>query len=110
VILTIIGIKITVRRDEIEIMKLIGASNWFIRTPFLLEGIFYGAIGAIIGWGISYGVLFFYASPKIEGFFGNVPVLPIDPILMIEVLGILFVSAIVLGAFSSFLAVLRYLK
>lgn len=110
VILTIIGIKITVRRDEIEIMKLIGASNWFIRTPFLLEGIFYGAIGAIIGWGISYGVLFFYASPKIEGFFGNVPVLPIDPILMVEVLGILFVSAIVLGAFSSFLAVLRYLK
>jgi cell division transport system permease protein len=110
VILTIIGIKITVRRDEIEIMKLIGASNWFIRTPFLLEGIFYGALGALIGWGISYGVLFFYASPKIESFFGSVPVLPIDPVLMIEVLGLLFVSAIVLGAFSSFLAVLRYLK
>lgn len=110
VILTIIGIKITVRRDEIEIMKLIGATNWFIRTPFLLEGIFYGAVGAIVGWGISYGVLYFYATPKIESFFGGVPVLPIDPILMLEVLGILFVSAIVLGAFSSFLAVLRYLK
>ena len=71
VILTIIGIKITVRKDEIEIMKLIGASNWFIRTPFLLEGIFYGAVGAIIGWGVSYGVLFFYATPKIESFFGG---------------------------------------
>jgi cell division transport system permease protein len=67
-----IGIKITVRKDEIEIMKLIGASNWFIRTPFLLEGIFYGAVGAIIGWGISYGVLAFYATPKIESFFGGV--------------------------------------
>lgn len=110
VILTIIGIKITVRKDEIEIMKLIGASNWFIRTPFLLEGIFYGAVGAIIGWGVSYGVLFFYATPKIESFFGGVPVLPIEPILMAEVFGILFISAIVLGAFSSFLAVLRYLK
>lgn len=110
VILTIIGIKITVRKDEIEIMKLIGASNWFIRTPFLLEGIFYGAVGAIIGWGISYGVLFFYATPKIESFFGGVPVLPIEPILMAEVFGILFISAIILGAFSSFLAVLRYLK
>lgn len=110
VILTIIGIKITVRKDEIEIMKLIGASNWFIRTPFLLEGIFYGAVGAIIGWGVAYGVLFFYATPKIESFFGSVPVLPIEPLLMIQVLGILFVSAIVLGAFSSFLAVLRYLK
>ena len=110
VILTIIGIKITVTKDEIEIMKLIGASNWFIRTPFLLEGIFYGAIGALIGWAISYGVLFFYATPKIESFFGSVPVLPIEPLLMVQVLGILFMSAIVLGAFSSFLAVLRYLK
>lgn len=110
VILTIIGIKITVRRDEIEIMKLIGATNWFIRTPFLLEGMFYGAVGAVVGWGVSYGVLFFYATPKIESFFGGVPVLPIEPILMVEVLGILLVSAVVLGAFSSFLAVLRYLK
>jgi cell division transport system permease protein len=91
-------------------MKLIGASNWFIRTPFLLEGIFYGAVGAIVGWSISYGVLFFYATPKIVFFFGSVPVLPIEPVLMLEVFGILFVSAVILGAFSSFLAVLRYLK
>lgn len=110
VILTIIGIKITVRRDEIEIMKLIGATNWFIRTPFLLEGIFYGAVGAVVGWGITYGILHFYAGPKIESFFGNVPVLPIEPLLMVQVFGVLVVSAIILGAFSSFLAVLRYLK
>lgn len=110
VILTIIGIKITVRRDEIEIMKLIGASNWFIRTPFLLEGMFYGAVGALVGWGLSYGVLHFYATPKIISFFGSVPVLPIEPVLMLMVLGILFASAILLGMFSSFLAVLRYLK
>lgn len=110
VILTIIGIKITVRREEIEIMKLIGATNWFIRTPFLLEGMFYGAVGAIIGWGVSYGVLYFYASPRIESFLTGIPVLPIDPILMLEVFGVLFVSAVLLGAFSSFLAVLRYLK
>lgn len=57
VILTIIGIKITIRRDEIEIMKLIGASNWFIRAPFLLEGMIYGFIGALVGWGVSVGLL-----------------------------------------------------
>ncbi len=34
------------RREEIEIMKLVGASNWFVRTPFLLEGAIEGAIGA----------------------------------------------------------------
>ena len=43
IIITIIGIKITIRRQEIEIMKLIGATNWFIRMPFLLEGILYGS-------------------------------------------------------------------
>lgn len=109
VILTIIGIKITVRKDEIEIMKLIGASNWFIRTPFLLEGMFYGAVGAIVGWGITYGILYFN-STTISYFFGSIQVLPIAPLLMIQVLGVLFVSAVILGAFSSFLAVLRYLK
>lgn len=110
VILTIIGIKITVRREEIEIMKLIGASNWFIRTPFLLEGIFYGVAGALVGWGISYGVLYFYATPHLSGFLKGVSALPIEPIIMLEILGGMLLSAIILGAFSSFLAVLRYLK
>lgn len=110
VILTIIGIKITVRRDEIEIMKLIGASNWFIRTPFILEGMIYGVIGAVIGFGLSFGALAIYAQPKIQSFFGNVPVLPIEPTLMAAVFGAIFLSALFLGAFSSFLAVLRYLK
>lgn len=110
VILTIIGIKITVRREEIEIMKLIGASNWFIRTPFLLEGMFYGVVGALLGWGISYSVLQFYAGPSLQSFLKGVPALPIEPIIMLEVLAGMLVSAIILGAFSSFLAVLRYLK
>lgn len=110
VILTIIGIKITVRREEIEIMKLIGATNWFIRTPFVLEGMFYGAVGALIGISLSYAVLYLVATPQINSFFGNVPVLPLDPLLMAGVAGGIFVSAILLGAFSSFLAVLRYLK
>ena len=43
-------IKITIyaRSTEIEIMKLVGATNWFIRLPFLLEGLFLGVLGSII--------------------------------------------------------------
>src|SRR4249919_608053 len=36
------------RRREIEVMKLVGATNWFIRIPFMLEGLFQGLIGAAI--------------------------------------------------------------
>src|SRR3972149_6965582 len=65
VIITIIGIKITVRREEIETMRLLGATNWFIRAPFLLEGAFYGVLGALLGGGFAIG-LFYYFSPAFE--------------------------------------------
>lgn len=109
VILTIIGIKITIRKDEIEIMKLIGASNWFIRAPFLLEGIIYGFAGALIGWGISMSLLF-YATPLLESFLKTVPVFPISPLILFELLGLELLIACFLGMFASYLAVLRYLK
>ena len=43
-----IRLSIFARRREIEVMKLVGASNWFIRGPFMLEGLFTGLIGAIL--------------------------------------------------------------
>lgn len=109
VIVTIIGIKITSRREEIETMRLIGASNWFIRTPFLVEGIIYGAMGAMIGWLISYGLLL-YSTPILESFLKGVPVFPIPPLTIVQILGIELLIALVLGIFASYVAVLRYLK
>lgn len=109
VILTIIGIKITNRRGEIEIMKLIGASDWFIRTPFILEGIFYSCAGALIGWTLSYAVLLLF-GPSLQSFFSGVPVFPIEPIYMFIILGVQLLAAILLGTFASFIAVFRYLK
>jgi cell division transport system permease protein len=43
-----IRLSIFARRREIEVMKLVGASNWFVRGPFMLEGLFTGLIGAIL--------------------------------------------------------------
>ena len=52
-----IRIAIFARRDEIGIMKLVGASNWFVRIPFFLEGIMEGFVGAVLAvalvWGVS---------------------------------------------------------
>jgi cell division transport system permease protein len=106
---TIIGFKISQKREEIEIMKLLSATNWYIRWPFLYEGIFYGIFGAVLGWLAATGVLM-YVTPMIQTKMGGIPVFPFPYIIMLSLLGIEVGIAIVLGFFSSFLAVLRYLK
>ena len=44
------------RREEIGIMKLVGAGNWFVRIPFLLEGMIEGLIGGLLAFGVMFGV------------------------------------------------------
>ncbi|MBI2621299.1 MAG: FtsX-like permease family protein [Candidatus Levybacteria bacterium] len=109
IMVTIIGIKISQKRTDIETMRLIGAGSWYIRWPFILEGIFYGLVGAFVGWFISVGTLL-YVTPYLSSFLRGIPLFPISPIILLQLLGIEVVVAIVLGAFSSYLAVLRYLK
>lgn len=109
VILMVIGFKIRLKRTEIEIMKLLGASSWFIRAPFLIEGIFYGVVGAISAWVASYALLW-YMAPFIEGYITDVKLLPVSPIIMLYLLGITILVAVFIGLLGSFGAVRRYLK
>ena len=109
IMLIIISIKISQKREDIEIMTLIGASKWYIRWPFIMEGITYGIIGALIGWVISIGVLV-YSTPFLEQILQGIPILPVSPLFLIEVLIFELLFAVILGVFSSYLAVLRYLK
>lgn len=105
----IIGVKISQKKEDIEIMKLIGASNWYIRWPFIYEGIFYGIIGALIGWAIATLALW-YSTPFLASFLTGIPIFPIPVIFFFMILGGELIFAIVLGFISSFVAVLRYLK
>jgi cell division transport system permease protein len=109
IMMTVIGFKVSQKRDEIEIMKLLSATNWYIRTPFMFEGIFYGAAGTILGWLIA-SVILLYATPYLETFLRGIPVLPVSPVFLIGLLGIELLVAIGLGVLASYLAVLRYLK
>lgn len=109
IMVTIIGIKISQKKEDIEIMKLIGATNWYIRWPFIIEGIFYACFGALVGWAIASGTLL-YATPFLESFLKGIPVLPVSYISLLELLGLELILAVILGILSSFLAVLRYLK
>lgn len=109
IILMIIGFKIRLRRDEIEIMKLLGASSSFIRNPFILEGMFYGLVGAFSSWIIIY-ILLWYFNPFLQGYLGEVKLLPVNPIFMLSLLGFSLLSACIIGGLGSISAVRRYLK
>ncbi|OGH24374.1 MAG: hypothetical protein A3B47_01245 [Candidatus Levybacteria bacterium RIFCSPLOWO2_01_FULL_39_24] len=109
IMVIIIGIKISQKKEDIEIMRLIGADRWYIRWPFIFEGISYGVVGAFLGWLISTGALW-YATPFLSSFLKGMPIFPIPLTFFFGLLGAELLVAIVLGTVSSFLAVLRYLK
>ena len=58
-----IRMAIFARRREIEVMKLVGATNWFIRIPFMLEGLVQGIVGA----GVAFGTVYFLRGAAEEG-------------------------------------------
>jgi len=109
IIFNTIRMAIFTRREEIEIMKLVGATKWFIRGPFVFEAALYGIIAAVIAVILSYALLL-GAGPKLASyinvastidFFRSYPVLIVVGELVIGIL---------IGAFSSLLAMSRYLK
>jgi len=109
IILTIVGIKVSQKREDIEIMRLVGAGSWYVRWPFILEGMFYGAIGSVVGWAVASGVLL-YSTPLLSSLLKGIPLLPVSPIFLLELLGIELLLAVFLGALATYIAVLRYLK
>jgi len=105
-------IKITIqsRSKEIEIMRLVGASNAFIKQPFFFEGIFLGILGSIIPIvSLSYGYNYLYDKLGGQLFTAIIKLTTPDMLLYNTSLIILGVGVVV-GAFGSFSAVRKYLK
>lgn len=105
-------IKITIqsRKREIEIRRLVGASNSFIRQPFFFEGIIIGILGSIIPIAVCcYGYTYLYE--KFNGKIFTEIIKLIEPVNVIYIVMIsLVVIGVVVGAFGSFRAVRKYLK
>jgi cell division transport system permease protein len=105
-------IKITIfaRKHEIEIMKLVGATNGFIRWPFFIEGLFLGVLGSIIPISIilgSYNYLFDIIQPKLDGTFFKL--LPFQPFAY-QVTGLLLAIGAIIGVWGSLISVRKFLK
>lgn len=109
IIVMVIGMRIAIRREEISIMNLVGATKFYIAKPFLIEGAFYGVIGSTISVFLVYIILLFY-SPQIQSFLGPIQIFPIHPLFFIYLwLGETLV-AVSLGAVGAAISLYRYLK
>lgn len=113
VLLIIIGMRITTRRNEINILGLIGATPSFIRSPIIIEAIIYSTVGVVFGWLLAL-ILVLYATPTVISYFGEVPVLPSDTLQLIYLFGVIIavelIIGITLGLLGSMLAVSRVHK
>ncbi len=104
-----IRLAIYARRKEIAIMRLVGASNWFIRWPFFIEGIVEGLIGALLAISLLASVRYILLS-KLETQMQFMSALQINPIFWRNLLIMLLGSGVIIGALGSVIALRRYLK
>ncbi len=96
-------------RDEIAVMRLVGASNTFIRGPFIVAGIISGVVAAIITIILFYPVTW-YAGTKLASWLGGFNLFAYYTSNFLFILIVLIGSGVLLGGLASFVAVRRYLR
>lgn len=105
-----IKITIVARRREIEIMKLVGASNWFVRIPFILEGIWLGIIGSILPIAIVtvlYYNVYEFMQPRLQNSF--IQILEFTPFIY-QINALILLMGVVIGIWGSFMSVRKFLR
>ena len=107
VIMNTIRTAVYVRRTEIEIMKLVGATDWFVRWPFILEGMLGGLLAALVS-GLTVSGAYRLLVGGAHGFL--IGSISYDQQFMLTTLGALAAGGIALGAFGSYLGVRRFLS
>jgi cell division transport system permease protein len=109
IVFNTIRLAIYVARDEIAVMRLVGANNRYIRGPFTIAGIMYGAIAGLLTLGLFYPATYWFS--KVTGsFFGGINLFMYYNTHFLEVFGIIMLAGIILGAVSSYLAIRKYLR
>jgi len=102
VLIVVIGMRISTKREEIESLSLIGATPGFIRAPLMLEAVHYAIIGVFVGWLVA-SVITMYVSPTIFSYFRDVPVLPNNSGEFFAMLGIILLGELAIGIFIALL-------
>jgi len=118
IILTVIAVLVmfnTIRltiysqKQEIEIMRLVGGSSWYIRSPYMIEGGLYGLFAAIVTFAIFFPAIYF-VSPKVEIIMPGVGLMSYFTANIFTVTGVIAGIGILLGIISSLIAIRKFLK
>jgi cell division transport system permease protein len=96
------------RRKEIEVMKLVGATEWFVRGPFVIEGVMTGLIAAAL----ALALLVIAYQPAVDRFHADVAFIPLsyDPSFVASLARDLLLGGALLGALGSYIGVRRYVR
>ena len=113
VLLVITSMRVVGRREEIEILNLIGATKGFIRSPLMIEAFIYTLFGVVLGWAIAF-IAVLYLAPSVVTYFGEIPILPKDALGLFGLFGIILGGEILGGSLlavsGSLLAISRVKK
>jgi len=109
VILIVVGMKISSRKKEMGILNLLGATKWYISSPFLLEGVFYGFSGAFVSWILLF-TLYFLFKPYVVSFFEGIPLFPLPPVFWLLFLGTMLFLGSLTGFLGSSIALKRHIR
>ena len=98
------------RREEIAIMKMCGATNWFVRWPFIFEGMILGLLGAVLAFFLQWGIYSLIVSAISEQ--GGLQLIAIVPFqtLAARVLGAFVAAGLAIGACGSLMAIRKFLQ
>jgi len=109
IVFNTIRLAIFTSRDEIGVMKLVGASKPYIRSPFIVVGSSYGVVAAVVTMIITWP-LTFWLGPFSERLFGGINISTYFNQNFFSIFGALLLIGVLLGGISSFIATRRYLK
>ena len=98
------------RREEIGIMKMVGASNSFIRCPFVVEGLILGLLGGVIAFFALWGIYQMASEKVLSGMIGSMLVVPAFHTMQYPILIIYLAIGLIVGTFGSNIAIRNYLK
>ncbi len=109
IVLVTIGMTIATRGEEIEIMRLVGASDWQIRGPFLMQGALLGVVSAVVSV-VFLCLLFPLLLPRVSGALSGISLPALTPTFLLGLLVGEVVFGGLVGSFGSWIAVRKYLR